>query len=191
MKLQVNDILASLITWQALVTWQDQAEPDGEGEILFWLFLFFLAGLGGLLFSCLVAWEGFQNWRRARASVSWPHSIGKIEEAVVDSDDDGRYFTIVRFRYHVDGLPYFGSVRMSLRKGTREQARAESEASYPVGREWKVYFDPHNKEGFTLSRPTKKPGVHFLALIWGFSLVLFGLSIWSIVYGISKFAKLG
>ena len=181
----MNDILASLISWQNLVAWQSQAEPTGDETIVFWAFLFFLAGLAGLLFSCLIAWEGFQSWRRARASVGWPHSIGKIEEAVVDYDD-GDYFTVVRFRYHVDGLPYFGSVRKSLRKGTKEQARSESEASYPVGREWKVYFNPHNKEEFTLSRPAKKLGVHFLALLWVFSLVLFGAGIWSIVYGISK-----
>lgn len=166
-----------------LLAGQIQKPPESNLEFAF---LCGLAGVFGIPLSFVVAWGGIQSWKRARAVVDWPSTLGRINEVVVDTFGDDGYQSVVRFQYEIDGLPYFGSFSMPLREQARDDARAESAAKYPLGRELEVFYDPVNREDFILSRHAGKPGLVSLGLLLGASLVLFCISLWGVVYGIGQ-----
>ena len=117
-------------------------------------------------------------------------TVATIVETVADLDDDGVYHASIRFRYEVDGSPYWGWLERRLEKRSKEEAYAKLESQFPIGETFNVFYDPCEKEEYEFHVPTDKPGVVFLLVIWAFCLLMFGVSVWGIVYALSESAKL-
>lgn len=96
--------------------------------------VFVVAGL-------VLLWAGTAEWRRARASASWPTTTGVIEKS---------YSTIVRRARHVH-IVYSYEVRVTSYRSGRVAFGSYSPAAgrrwlrkYPAGASVAVYFDPRD-----------------------------------------------
>lgn len=96
--------------------------------------VFVVAGL-------VLLWAGTAEWRRARASASWPTTTGVVEKS---------YSTVVRRTRHVH-IIYSYEVRATSYRSGRVAFGSYSPAAggrwlrqYPVGAPVEVYFDPRD-----------------------------------------------
>lgn len=96
--------------------------------------VFVVAGL-------VLLWAGSAEWRRAKASASWPTTPGVVEKSYSIIQSRTRHFHIV-YSYEVRATPYrsdrvvFGSYSPAAgHRWLRE---------YPVGASVAVYFDPRD-----------------------------------------------
>lgn len=143
-----------------------------------------------LLLAAAFAWLGWRQTRallRARASLGWPHTAGRMRhegpyEGSVTSEQTPNLslFASPRFSYVVDGREYDSGhsepgIMMIL--GLRNDSEFRK---LPQGQRVEVFYDPGKPEEAVL-----KPGAsvrHYVefALAWlGFAVLLaFGLFIW-------------
>ena len=139
-------------------------------------FVISLLGLG--LF--LIGW--FQ-YRKLRASRSWPSTPGRILAGRVESEtqrggedeaDSTSYYPHIEYEYTVGATTYRShSIRFDRRGYSRPKAAAEALAAYPVGRPVDVFYDPAKPADAVLER---KNSGGIVLIVLGAVLVLVALA---------------
>ncbi|MBU2611188.1 MAG: DUF3592 domain-containing protein [Chloroflexi bacterium] len=126
--------------------------------------------------------KSFKDRKKAEASQGWPTTQGRIIEARVseststDSDGDERtsYSPKVEYTYNVAGQEYKGDkITFGFTQGYGRYAKAQAAlASYPLGAQVNVYYDPANPADAVLER---KAGGNTLAMVLGIILLAISL----------------
>jgi hypothetical protein len=89
----------------------------------------------------VLLWAGSAEWRHARASASWPTTLGVVEKSYSIIQRRTRYFHVV-YSYEVGAVPY-RSERVAF--GSHSPAAGNRWLRhYPVGASVEVYFDPRD-----------------------------------------------
>ena len=100
------------------------------------------AGLVFIVVGAAFLWHLLQEWRRARASRSWPSVSGIIREARISEDTDSAV-PVVIYTYTVAGTRYEGERIHFGGVGGWTVGWAESWLRrYPVGKRVPVFYNP-------------------------------------------------
>jgi len=121
--------------------------------------LFILGFAGAGIFLIYRSWQSKQ---KAEASQSWPSTRGQVTMARVqhnvstDSEGDRHdyYSPLVEYTYEVGGQAYTGrTIRFGFNPSFGNEAKAQAAlASYPVGAQVTVYYNPNNPAEAVLER---------------------------------------
>ena len=137
----------------------------------------------GLLWAAGLGWAHARAAGKAKASESWPGTLGRIvsSDVVVEEDRDADgdrstwYVPRVVYAYTAGGRQLeggrirFGQLRFASRAGAEKVL-----APYPVGASPPVRFNPDDVGESVLE--TKKPGPTYLVMaVFGLLFVAFGL----------------
>lgn len=127
------------------------------GAVCGGLFILGFAGAGVYLI-----YRSRQSKQKAEASQNWPSTRGQVTKAHVqqsyhtDSDGDRHYFysPVVEYTYEVGGQVYTGrTIRFGFNPSFGSEAKAQAAlASYPVGAQVTVYYNPDNPAEAVLER---------------------------------------
>jgi hypothetical protein len=137
-----------------------------------------MESLAPLLIALGVVWMAgfafihFRAAGKAKASETWPTTIGKIlsSEVLVEESRDGEgstwYNPVVAYSYSAGGRSLEGSrIRFAnMRRGSRKKAEAVL-ASYRAGAPVTVRYNPEKPDEAVLE--TQKPGPLYLVLALG------------------------
>jgi hypothetical protein len=112
----------------------------------------------GLIGGGLAFW-GWNILQDARASASWPTADGIVSSSEVDHSTDAEggdsYSPEVDYQYTIDGQNHINDTIKFGENSYNSRRRAEEiTATYPVGRQVTVYYDPEQPDKSVL-----EPGV--------------------------------
>jgi hypothetical protein len=116
--------------------------------------------LFGLALGAMAAWFVLRDRRRARATLAWPATAGRIVESRVEQKHlpgdrpNVRFAPRITYEYTVDGRSY-RSERLAFREvfwSLAPQAATVKVARYPAGAEVTVYYDPRHPDEAVLER---------------------------------------
>jgi len=139
------------------------------------LFILVFAGLGAFLI-----YQSVRSRQKAEASQAWPATSGQVTEAHVEqstsTDSDGdtstSYTPTVSYTYRVLGQEYQGDkIGFGFQQSYGSPSKAQAAlASFPVGKQVTVYYDPNKPADAVLERkasgstPTLGLGIIFIAV---------------------------
>lgn len=136
--------------------------------------------IGGIFMSTSLMTALFE----ATDSLNWPALRGNIVKSEVCFEEKARiqYFPCVSYVFELDGKQYRSNkIWLHPWREDREFAVATI-ASYPVGAEVSVFFNPSNPyEAILVKGPQ-----HYLFLFFILSLMLVIVGVWLIFYSINK-----
>lgn len=134
-------------------------------------------GLGFLLIGVVIFFAGLRDLHKAKASSGWPATQGVITATRVRVDDRGEssesYHPEVTYTYSVLGMSYEGHRRIigaTRSYGNRRAAEAFL-ASYPVGKQVTVYYDPNKPGEAVLEAGTTRGAIGTLIISGVFALI--------------------
>lgn len=143
------------------------------------LFILVFAGLGAFLI-----YQSARSRQKAEASQVWPATSGQITEAHVSqstSTDSGgatstSFTPTVSYTYRVLGQEYQGDkIGFGFQQSYGSPSKAQASlASFPVGGQVTVYYDPNNPPDAVLER---KAGGSMITLVVGIIFVIASLCI--------------
>jgi len=126
---------------------------------------------------------GWYQFRKVRASRSWPYTPGRILAATVQSEttrgqqdeaDRTSFYPTIQYEYYVDSQRYVGSrIAFAVRSYSRRKAAEEALKAYQLGASVWVFFDPAKPAEAVLER--KSPGGVLLMVVGG-AIVLMGIA---------------
>lgn len=102
-------------------------------------------------FAIYGAW---QNVRKAKASVNWPTTAGKVTASDIKKVMFRRQ-PLITYTYSVNGAP-FTAQRVSFAGGYKPAEVDPVLSRYPVGADVTVFHDPHNPAEATLETGATK-----------------------------------
>ncbi len=126
---------------------------------------------------------GWLQFRKVRASLSWPYTPGRILSAKIDRSttrgnpdeaDTTSYLPVIQYEYLVDNQRYLGNRIAFVAKSYSRQAQAEEAMMvFQVGASVWVFYDPAKPEKAVLER---KASGGTLWMVLGGAIVLLAIA---------------
>lgn len=126
---------------------------------------------------------GWFQFRRARASRSWPAVTGRIVDAKVESEtsqgdsenpDSTSFFPAIQYEYQVGAQAYRASrIAFDRKSYPKPQLASQALQAFPAGAEVLVYYDPA-KPGDAVLQRTNSTGTVLMAV--GGLIVVLGIA---------------
>lgn len=156
----------------------------GKGCLLLFLIPFLLVGIS------MTLW-GWNNYKNAKASESWPSTPGVIVTSRMDvdygnSDDaESKYIAVISYNYKVNTMDYTADRVFFDSHSYLKKIQADKIISrYPVGKKVNVYYNS-SKPHMAVLEPGSAAGAGY-ALIFGIVMLLMSSIVMFMIFGKKK-----